>query len=773
MLNDPLISQFEKDVYRTMAVPDARSEFVASLRSRLVSEAPKLEAPQPVLFKLRLAWAIPLFFVIALLVSTVVIGPQKVWAAVREFFGYLPGIGYVQTDGTLLTLAEPVSVEREGITVTVEQVVADNQRTVLIYKVQGLSVQAANSQGEGAVTGSIPLLRLADGSELTPTSGGGPGWGSGYRARLIYPALPPGENSFIFVIPRLMSMPPGVSPEDWEIPLTLEPAAGEVTLMPVEELAPIRSETQSAPDSPALESQDANVIFSLDRVVELEDGFLLEGTLRPADNQSNATELLYSIEVSDSEGNRVPSKEVPPDEAFPANSPAEISWAVRTFTKDLPGPWTISIPQIGLTKQTQINLLIDLGDNPQVGDEWQVNQSFEVGETKFTLASITLEQGSRLTNYRLSYRFRADESIYAVNLQDLDRPGLGGSGGTGPWEDGVDVIMDYETIPTGVHNISITSIGVQQESALQLTWQPPETNGVGMDETPQPETCLTPESWKALFENGTVPLPEDVSGNLLMLTQTGQMLPVISLVGLGTDFRQEYGTGAWVSLSPDGRNIAVPGDDGIYLVDTATGQRSYLTGSYGGDYPLWSPDGDQVAFHVWNDASIYRVRRDGAELTRVYTGSDVVYPSAWTPDGQQIMYLGFGDEGMAVKAVDIATGQSETWIQTKDNKPISRPRISPDGQWILFADLVEGDSGKGISIARIDGTGKRLLASSYDYSQISLGIGVWSPDGKWVVVNIHDFSISTTNPVPVLISIDTCQVIPLIDLSGEVTGWGP
>jgi len=117
-----------------------------------------------------------------------------------------PGIGFVQTNN-LRVLAQPVSQTHQGVTVTVEQVTVDSDRTIIIYKTEGLTIAAANSQGEGASFGAPTSLRLPDGTTMqeapemgyngTPeplidnihTEGGWPN----YVWRLVYPSVPGGR----------------------------------------------------------------------------------------------------------------------------------------------------------------------------------------------------------------------------------------------------------------------------------------------------------------------------------------------------------------------------------------------------------------------------------------------------------------------------------------------------------------------------------------------------------------------------------------------------
>ena len=120
--------------------------------------------------------------------------------AIGRLTGYIPGIGFVQKD-SLRVLAEPVSQTRDGITVSIEQVVVDPERTIIIYKTEGLTIVAANSKGEGGGNpfGSSHFLRLPDGTMLEESTGysGTPepllnniktegGWPN-YVQRLVYP----------------------------------------------------------------------------------------------------------------------------------------------------------------------------------------------------------------------------------------------------------------------------------------------------------------------------------------------------------------------------------------------------------------------------------------------------------------------------------------------------------------------------------------------------------------------------------------------------------
>ena len=48
--------------------------------------------------------------------------------------------------------------------------------------------------------------------------------------------------------------------------------------------------------------------------------------------------------------------------------------------------------------------------------------------------------------------------------------------------------------------------------------------------------------------------------------------------------------------------------------------------------PIWSPDGERVAYSIWNSILEIRVGQVGLETT-LHQDDDPVYPTSWSPDG--------------------------------------------------------------------------------------------------------------------------------------------
>ncbi|MEK7403292.1 MAG: amidohydrolase family protein [Gemmatimonadota bacterium] len=94
--------------------------------------------------------------------------------------------------------------------------------------------------------------------------------------------------------------------------------------------------------------------------------------------------------------------------------------------------------------------------------------------------------------------------------------------------------------------------------------------------------------------------------------------------------------------SPDGRRLAFTAFDRLWIKDLPDGAARRVTSANAGEYhPVWSPDGQWVAFATWHDSAgghIMRARADGQtppqQLTRV---AALYYNLAWSPDGQRIV----------------------------------------------------------------------------------------------------------------------------------------
>ena len=208
-------------------------------------------------------------------------GPQNVAAAFRSLMGYLPGIGFVQNEEGTLYLAKPVTAEQEGVSLIVEQAVADANKVVVAYRIEGLPEVKPGETMVCFYDGN--KLRLPDGKTRMPTGGSV----IGSQARVEFQPLPAGVQRVTLLASQMFPDPACTAPAELKVDLDFSPKPPEVTLMPVIENVAVTPESSTPDNTPGeattpspetSAAEDTNGIgFVIDRSVELPDGYLIAG----------------------------------------------------------------------------------------------------------------------------------------------------------------------------------------------------------------------------------------------------------------------------------------------------------------------------------------------------------------------------------------------------------------------------------------------------------------------------------------------------------------
>jgi hypothetical protein len=454
--------EFEEEVRKAVFVPSARPEFVNQLRNELARRPVKMK-PR---FILRPAWMIA--FILAAVV--LVISVPSMAAALKLFFGYVPGLGMVEPGITLRILAAPVVVERDGVTVTVEKGTADSQKTILRVSVDGV-----DANGGPYCDNPYPrLLRLADGTTLEENGGyGNVGDLSnpGYTDLITFPSLPAGSDTVTLEIPCLWRV---TKPENWKIPLHFAPANGS-GVNPVIELPFATPTTPAAFETVPPTESPYGISLALEKVVPLEDGYLLIGSLRWTDKTVNIGTYFnnsYNLHAVDANG-QVIALEDPEQSAWDLLPPVEAGslvsqWIYKVSGKQHAWPLTLTTNAY-VDLDANVAFTFDPGPNPQKGQVWQLGQELTVNGHLIRLVSATWqERGGSIAS--LEFETASDDpDVIGLEIKDTlyqSEQHLCGGGSERT------AVVYCEALTSEPRTLTITSIRLLVPGPWRMTWQP-------------------------------------------------------------------------------------------------------------------------------------------------------------------------------------------------------------------------------------------------------------------------------------------------------------
>ncbi|MBL8227630.1 MAG: PD40 domain-containing protein [Bryobacterales bacterium] len=159
------------------------------------------------------------------------------------------------------------------------------------------------------------------------------------------------------------------------------------------------------------------------------------------------------------------------------------------------------------------------------------------------------------------------------------------------------------------------------------------------------------------------------------------------------------------AFHPDGNSLFVTKDGKIQRVDFLSGQATVIPFRVNVDidiaprvyseyrvddspdvtarlirYPKLSPDGKQVAFTAFN--KVYVMDAAGGAPRRLTNGTTGEFQPVWSPDGQQIVYATWTNQGGHLYAVPAAGGTPSQL--TRRLALYTQPVFTPDGSKIVF-----------------------------------------------------------------------------------------
>jgi hypothetical protein len=370
---------------------------------------------------------------VALLILLVLSGAVY---ALGHMLGYIPGVGFVEQNAPVRVLDEKLSVQREGITLTMKQLIADSVRTVVMYRIRGIPLYQGTA---GQECTEAPALLLKNGARLESTDEhvremGGENGVLSFDADFTFPPLPTEVQEVTLLTPcglpplplRLVPAPQGFILPATEIPVTFDSAHPLLSTS-----TPFRHTETPAPETypPGFPAMPTPVPHGsglyLDKVVELEDSYLLVGNFTDAGDLPGIITMAqnvvpYEFHVADRDGNPVPFF-FRLDLMSPSNWSNVTYWALEIL-KPVDSPITITLPEIPVSTEEAFPFRVNVGANPAIGQTWPLNQSVEIGGSSFLVENVTLSE--RGYTFTLRSPLSREQAFVDLRMEDHNVAGL-------------------------------------------------------------------------------------------------------------------------------------------------------------------------------------------------------------------------------------------------------------------------------------------------------------------------------------------------------------
>ena len=136
-----------------------------------------------------------------------------------------------------------------------------------------------------------------------------------------------------------------------------------------------------------------------------------------------------------------------------------------------------------------------------------------------------------------------------------------------------------------------------------------------------------------------------------------------------------------VAISPDGARMAYVANSRLYLRSFSDVDARPMTGTESLPNvinPVFSPDGQSVAFYTTGDATIKRIAVTGGAAVTIAPAT-LPFGMSWGPDG-----IVFGQAGAGILRVSAAGGTPQVLVKLNEDETADGPQVLPDGEHVLF-----------------------------------------------------------------------------------------
>ena len=158
-------------------------------------------------------------------------------------------------------------------------------------------------------------------------------------------------------------------------------------------------------------------------------------------------------------------------------------------------------------------------------------------------------------------------------------------------------------------------------------------------------------------------------------------------ITLPEDVRLTASVMSVVTVSRDGTRIAYQTNRGVYIRAVSRPDATVIRGNVNSASPVFSPDGEWIAFYSGRERSIQKVSVSGGTPFTLTEVSDA--PSGISWDGDHIV---FAQRGLGILRVSPDGGKPEVLVKSEPGTHLAGPHLLPNGETLLFTLAPEDES---------------------------------------------------------------------------------
>jgi hypothetical protein len=474
MTENSQTTKVERELETYFLQGEPRTAFVIGLRQQLLNQAARSNVQQvrrhiiPRWMNLQPARRYFAVGVLVLCLVIIAIGPQRVLAAIQGWIGYVPGLGFVLNPDTARVLDQPVTVTQDGVSVTVVDAVADEANTRILLKAEGIRNLWKNGYSDTAdlILPPAPRLSYLGGSLVLDHYSQVALGNYSVSLELVYPPLAKGVDDPVLSFQRIPFIPKSIAPENWSISLRFKvgSSSGRITTTAEQVTA---SDTQNG------------ITLILESEARMQDKDALRVSMTSA---LPGTKVEYDglpqLMLWDIDGHPVPfinQRIYDPPYVTVVTFSSQRLVPNQFYTLTAAGP--VELSKLIPAGDPQVEFTVDLGQDPQIGQSWAVDQTVSVDGKQIHIRSVRMA----LDGIVLIFSVDPQDGMSGVTIEPIPASPtviLNLRGVTAIQQDGSlkhrDPMLYYRDAPKGKLTFRISAIDTFVQGPWTLTWKMPE-----------------------------------------------------------------------------------------------------------------------------------------------------------------------------------------------------------------------------------------------------------------------------------------------------------